>query len=79
MRISLLCAVIALLGAIQDPSPQQPPPAFKSGVQLVEVDVRVFDRLARAVEPCARHQVIEIEEEDPGLRSRRTGNSSSGW
>jgi VWFA-related protein len=62
MRISLLCAVIALLGAIQDPSPQQPPPAFKSGVQLVEVDVRVFDRSGRFIAALSRDDFDLVEE-----------------
>jgi VWFA-related protein len=38
------CAALAVGVRAQPPSPAQQPPTFKSGAQVVEVDVRVFDK-----------------------------------
>ncbi|MEX2660372.1 MAG: hypothetical protein WD227_00530, partial [Vicinamibacterales bacterium] len=52
MKKLVIPAVVLLLGASGSPAAQQdppapaqqPPPKFRSGVQLVEVDARVFDK-----------------------------------
>ena len=60
MRPPVLLALLVLLGAAQQ-TPQQPPPAFKSGVQLVEVDVRVFDASDRFVADLTRDDFELLE------------------
>ena len=60
MRPLALLLVIVALGQ-QPAAPQQPPPTFKSGVQLVEVDVRVFDRNDRFVTGLTRDDFELLE------------------
>ena len=54
----LLLAAVASLSAQQQ---QQPPPTFKSGVQLIEVDVRVFDKEGRFVGDLAKGDFEVLE------------------
>jgi VWFA-related protein len=50
MRVAVLALTIGGLLVAGTPAQQQPPrPAFKSGIQLLEVDARVFDREGRFV------------------------------
>ncbi len=57
-----ICSVVLLGGVVATQQPQQPPPAFKSGVQLVEVDVRVFDKDGRFIADLAREDFELVEE-----------------
>jgi VWFA-related protein len=59
---TVLLATILTLGAAQEP---QQPPAFKSGVQLIEVDARVFDKDGRFVADLTRDDFEIIEEGAP--------------
>ncbi len=56
-RASLVAGGVVLASGIvlaaQTPPPQAAPPAFRSGVQIVEVDVRVFDEAGRFVADLA--------------------------
>lgn len=57
---------VALLAAsIAAQQPQQTPPAFQSGVQVVEVDVRVFDREGRFVTTLTREDFEILEDGVP--------------
>lgn len=56
-----------VLSARQDPPPaptpqKQQPPAFRSSVQVIEVDVRVFDKQGRFVTDLTRDEFEVIEE-----------------
>ena len=59
MRLSAFLALILGVAGAQQPEPQ--PPAFKSGVQLVEVDVRVFDKDGRFVTDLTRDDFELLE------------------
>jgi VWFA-related protein len=59
----LLAAVTGVIA--QEPAGQPPQPTFKSGVQLVEVDVRVFDRDGRFVTDLTREDFELLEEGAP--------------
>jgi VWFA-related protein len=54
-----------LAGQQQAPPPQASQPTFRSGVQLVEVDVRVFDRDGRFVADLAREDFELVEDGAP--------------
>jgi VWFA-related protein len=58
LRTAVLLASLAAVGAVQD---AQQPPTFKSGVQLVEVDVRVFDKDGRFVADLTRDDFELVE------------------
>lgn len=63
MRIlALLASLIAVVAAQQ---PEQQPPTFKSGVQIVEVDVRVFDKDGRFVTDLTRDDFELLENGTP--------------
>ena len=63
MRTSVfLVFLVAVLGAQQ---PEQQPPTFKSGVQLVEVDVRVFDKEGRFIPDLTREDFELLEDGAP--------------
>lgn len=55
--------LVASISAQQ--APQQPPPGFRSGVQVVEVDVRVFDRDGRFVTTLTRDDFEILEDGVP--------------
>jgi VWFA-related protein len=59
--LAVLLTFVALGAAQQAPAPQQPPPTFKSGVQLVEVDARVFDKSDRFVPDLTRDDFEVLE------------------
>jgi VWFA-related protein len=61
---ALLLAFVAGVVA-QEPPAQLPQPTFKSGVQLVEVDVRVFDRDGRFVTDLTRDDFELLEQGTP--------------
>lgn len=71
--LGLLAAALLVGGAMsarQDPAPQPapqgpPPPTFRSLVQVIEVDVRVFDRDGRFVTGLAREDFEVVEEGRP--------------
>lgn len=83
--VVLLAVVwLAALGGTQDPPPQ-PPPSFKSGVQLVEVDVRVFGKEGRFVPDLTRDDFELIEDGVPqsiaelyGVRPRSDPGARAG-
>jgi VWFA-related protein len=60
MRIPVLLLSLAAIAGAQQP--EQQPPTFKSGVQLVEVDVRVFDRDGRFVADLTRDDFELLED-----------------
>lgn len=65
-REGLPCTVAILLGASAILAQQLPqPPTFKSGVQLVEVDVRVFDRDGRFVTDLTKDDFEILEDGVP--------------
>lgn len=59
-----LWGAVALAAAVSAQQPQQPA-AFRSGVQVVEVDVRVFDREGRFVTTLTRDDVEILEDGVP--------------
>src|SRR6187551_874108 len=63
MRAVIAIAISVALGIGLAPrqTPQQPPPTFKSGVQLVEVDARVFDKSDRFVPDLTRDDFELLE------------------
>ena len=61
MRAALTLAAFAALAAGVAAQQQPAPPAFKSGVQLVEVDVRVFDKDGRFVPDLTRDEFELLE------------------
>lgn len=64
---SLLLAAAAFPAAQQPAAPpqQQPPPVFRSGVQVIEVDARVFDRDGRFVTGLTRDDFEILEDGVP--------------
>jgi VWFA-related protein len=64
VRSVVVLLVIAALNARQQ-APQQQPPTFKSGIQLVEVDVRVFDRDGHFVPDLRREDFQLLEDGTP--------------
>ncbi len=65
-----ITAVAVLVGrdfgpAVQSPQQQPQQPVFKSGVQIVEVDVRVFDKEGRFVENLTRDDFEVLEDGQP--------------
>ncbi|HJR61096.1 MAG TPA: hypothetical protein VJ813_16915, partial [Vicinamibacterales bacterium] len=62
LRTAVLLVSLAAVGAVQD---AQQPPTFKSGVQLVEVDVRVFDKDGRFVADLTRDDFELVESGAP--------------
>jgi VWFA-related protein len=66
MRASVTIVAAAVLSTgLAGQEAQQPPPPFKSGVQVVEVDVRVFDKDGRFVTDLARHDFELLEDGAP--------------
>lgn len=63
--VSLTAAVLAAGGALLAQQQAQQPPTFKSGVQLVEVDVRVFDKDGRFVTDLTRDDFELLENGTP--------------
>jgi VWFA-related protein len=61
MRSLAVLIALAVIGGVQQATPQQPP-TFKSGVQVVEVDVRVFGKDGRFVTDLTRDDFELLED-----------------
>ena len=80
LRSCAALAVALLLGGVlvaqQNPLPPQPAPTFRSSVQLIEVDVRVFDKDGRFVTDA--HAATTSRSSRKALRNASTRCFSSG-
>jgi len=65
LRVSLALAAVALTAAAGAQQQPQQPPVFRSGVQVVEVDARVFDREGRFVTDLTRDDFQILEDGVP--------------
>src|SRR5687768_818354 len=84
--LSIALSVLLVATTLAQQPPQQPAPTFKSGTQVVELDVRVFDKDGRFVTGLTPADFEVIEDgaaqkvqtffyvDDPG---RATGASST--
>jgi VWFA-related protein len=90
MRAAGIALAASLLAAFPfAAAPQRPPqtPGFRSGVQLLEVDARVFDRDGRFVTDLARDDFEVLEDDRPqiiqtmflvgGLRAARAATDAA--
>ena len=62
-RIPLFLAVCAVAVAAQEPAPQQPP--FRTGTNLVRVDVNIMDRRSEPIKDLTAED-FEVKEEELG-------------